>query len=90
MFFKKGVKLGSSGSCYFSRVYSTQTAGFNINKSSGKINSYMSYQFTNRNNYENQLDRLVPTDNVFGKIIYAIDVAFTKTNVAYDLRLSYG
>ena len=52
---KKGVKIGSNGSAniaYFQCVYSTQTAGFNINKSSGKLNSYLSYQFTRRNNYE--------------------------------------
>jgi len=48
---KKGIKIGSSASTnagYFQGVYSTQTAGININKSAGKINSYFSYQFTKR------------------------------------------
>ena len=52
---KKGVKLGTNGSvnlAYFQGVYATKTAGFNLNKGSGKINSYLSYQFTDRNNFE--------------------------------------
>ncbi len=103
---KKGVKLGSSGSInagYFQGVYSTQTAGFNINKSAGKINSYLSYQFTNKNNYEElNSDRLIGTDSsLLAQKAYTtypslnnymgggIDVAFTKKfNVAYDLRIS--
>lgn len=66
---KKGVKLGSSGSAnigYFQGVYSTQTAGFNLNKSAGKINSYLSYQFTGRKNYEElNSDRLIRSDTSF-------------------------
>lgn len=103
---KKGVKLGSSGSVnagYFQGVYGTETVGFNINKSAGKINSYLSYQFTNRKNYEElNTDRFVETDSsllaqksyttypsVNNYIGGGIDIAFTKKfNVAYDLRLS--
>ncbi len=103
---KKGVKLGSSGSAnagYFQGVYSTKTAGININKSAGKINSYFSYQYTDRKNYEAlNSDRLIKTDSsllaqkayttypsVNNYIGGGIDVAFTKKfNVAYDLRIS--
>jgi iron complex outermembrane recepter protein len=103
---KKGVKLGSSGSAnigYFQGVYSTQTAGFNINKSAGKINSYLSYQFTNRKNYEElNSDRLIRKDTALltqkayttypslGNYIGGgIDIAFTKKlNINYDIRLN--
>jgi iron complex outermembrane recepter protein len=103
---KKGVKLGSSGSFnvgYFQGVYSTQTAGVNINKSAGKLNSYFSYQFTNRNNFEElNSDRLISKDSALliqkAYTTYpsinnyfggGVDYAFTKKfNIAYDLRLS--
>jgi len=52
---KKGVKIGINGSVnagYFQGVYHTSTMGFNINKGDTKFNSYMSYQFTERNNFE--------------------------------------
>jgi iron complex outermembrane recepter protein len=103
---KKGVKLGSSGSVnvgYFQGVYSTQTAGLNINKSAGKLNSYFSYQFTNRNNFEElNSDRLISKDSALliqkAYTTYpsinnyfggGVDYAFTKKfNIAYDLRFS--
>ncbi len=103
---KKGVRLGSHGSVnagYFQGVYATETAGFNINKSTGKINSYLSYQFTNRKNYEElNSDRLIKTDSsllvqrayttypaINNYISAGIDIAFTKKfNINYDLRLA--
>lgn len=103
---KKGVRLGSHGSVnagYFQGVYATETAGFNINKSTGKINSYLSYQFTNRKNYEElNSDRLIKTDSsllaqrayttypaINNYISAGIDIAFTKKfNINYDLRLT--
>ncbi len=103
---KKGVKLGTNGSlnmAYFQGVYSTKTAGFNINKGSGKINSYFSYQYTDRNNFEElRTDRLINTDtSLLSQNSYTtyptrnnymnagIDIAFTpKFNVGYDLRIS--
>jgi hypothetical protein len=102
---KKGVKLGSSGSVnvgYFQGVYSTKTAGININKSIGKINSYLSYQFTQRNNFEElNSGRLTRGDSLLSQKSYTtypsinnyigggVDVAFTKKfNVGYDLRIS--
>ncbi|MEI7734378.1 MAG: TonB-dependent receptor [Ferruginibacter sp.] len=102
---KKGVKLGSNGSAnigYFQGVYSTKTAGFNINKSAGKINSYFSYQYTDRKNYEQlNTDRFVKTDSLLAQTSYTtypstnnyfsggLDVGFTKKfNVAADIRVS--
>lgn len=103
---KKGVKLGTSGTVnagYFQGIYATETAGFNINKGSGKINSYLSYQFTNRNNFEalNSIRRIdtdtssllqrsyttYPSKNNY--VSAGIDIAFTKKfNAGYDLRIT--
>ncbi|MGC4100421.1 TonB-dependent receptor [Ferruginibacter sp.] len=103
---KKGVKLGSSGSAnlgYFQGVYSTVTGGVNINKSAGKINSYFSYQFTQRKNFEElNSDRAIKTDStllaqkayttypsVNNYIGAGVDIAFTKKfSASYDIRLS--
>ena len=103
---KKGVKLGTSGTInagYFQGVYATETAGININKGSGKINSYLSYQFTNRNNFETlNSDRFIKKDtsllaqksyttypSVNNYISAGVDVAFnSKFNAGYDLRIS--
>ncbi len=103
---KKGIKLGTNGSLnagYFQGIYSTQTIGINLNKGTGKINSYLSYQFTKRNNYEElNSNRLIKTDSsllaqssyttyptINNYLSAGIDVALTKKfNLAYDLRLS--
>jgi len=104
---KKGVKLGTNGTVnlgYFQGVYATKTIGFNLNKGSGKINSYLNYQFTSRNNFEElNSDRLVLTDSaLFSQRSYTtypttnnylnggIDMQFTpKFNAGFDLRMSY-
>ena len=52
---KKGFRLGSSGSvnlAYFQGVYPTATAGFTFNKGSDKTRSYISYQYTKKNSFE--------------------------------------
>jgi len=102
---KKGVKLGSSGSAniaYFQGVYSTKTAGFNINKNSGKVNSYFSYQYTDRKNYEQlNSNRFVKTDSLLAQTSFTtypsvnnyfgggFDIGFSKKfNIANDLRIS--
>ncbi|MBL7701606.1 MAG: TonB-dependent receptor [Ferruginibacter sp.] len=104
---KKGVKLGTNGSAniaYFQGVYATKTAGFNLNKGTGKINAYLNYQFTNRNNFEElKTDRLFRKDSAFiaqqsyttypttnNYLNAGIDVQFKpKFNASYDLRTSY-
>jgi iron complex outermembrane recepter protein len=51
---KKGVKLGTNGSVdvsYFQGVYATETIGFSVNKSENKLNTYLSYNFTNRESF---------------------------------------
>ncbi len=51
---KKGVKLGTNGSVdvsYFQGVYATETIGFSVNKSKNKLNTYLSYNFTNRESF---------------------------------------
>lgn len=104
---KKGVKLGTNGNvnaAYFQGVYATKTAGFNINKGTEKINSYLNYQFTDRNNFEElnstrlfskdsgliaqQSYTTYPTTNNY--LNGGIDIQFTpKFNASYDLRMSY-
>ena len=104
---KKGVKLGTNGSinlAYFQGVYGTKTAGFNLNKGSGKINSYLSYQFTDRNNFEElNSDRRIQTDSALltqrsyttyptinNYMSAGVDVQFTsKFNTGYDMRTSF-
>lgn len=103
---KKGVKLGSNGTVnagYFQGVYATETAGFNLNNNSGKLNSYLNYQFTNRNNFEElNSDRYISSDSSLLKqraytrypslsnyVGGGLDYAFTeKFNIAYDLRFN--
>ncbi|MBK8519643.1 MAG: TonB-dependent receptor [Chitinophagaceae bacterium] len=104
---KKGVKLGTNGTfniAYFQGVYGTKTAGFNLNKGSGKINSYISYQFTDRNNFEElNSDRFIRTDTSLltqksfttypttnNYLNGGIDIEFTpRFNAGYDMRMSY-
>jgi iron complex outermembrane receptor protein len=102
---KKGVKLGTSGSVnlsYFQGTYGTLSGGVNLNRNSGKLTSYLSYQFTGRNNFETlNSDRLLPTDSVVSQNSYTtypsinnymsagVDYAFTKKfNLGYDLRVT--
>ena len=52
---KKGVKIGLTGSVNAGLnqgVYGNQFIGFNLNNNTGKLNSYVSAQFSLRNNYE--------------------------------------
>ena len=101
---KKGVKLGTNGSvntAYFQGAYGTETIGFNLNKGSGKINSYLSCQVTNRNNFEElNSSRFLKTDStllsqrsyttyptVSNFVSGGVDVQFTpKFNAGYALR----
>lgn len=103
---KKGVKIGTNGSFnagYFQGVYSTKTAGFNLNKGTGKVNSYMSYQFTDRNNFEElNSTRFINKDSVLlaqrsyttypTKVNYlsaGVDIQFTpKFNAGYSFRFT--
>jgi hypothetical protein len=103
---KKGVKLGSSGSvnlAYFQGVYATKTGGININRSAGKLTSYLSYQITDRNNFEElNSDRSILRDSSVLKqrafttypttthyVSFGTDIALTKKfTIGYDLRFT--
>jgi iron complex outermembrane receptor protein len=52
---KKGVKIGLNGSVeatHFQGRYPTNSAGFNINNRTDKVNAYLSGNITRRTNYE--------------------------------------
>src|SRR6218665_851956 len=104
---KKGVKLGTNGTVnagFFQGKFNTAFAGFNINKGSGKINSSLSYNYTDRDNFEQiNSDRLSKSDssviqqqsytrypgaNHFAKL--GVDLELTKKlTVGYDGRFSF-
>lgn len=102
---KKGVKLGTSGSAniaYFQGRYATGTGGVNLNRTSGKLISYLSYQFTGRNNFEElNSTRYIQSDTAVSQKSYTtyptinnyfsagIDYAISKkVNIAYDFRFN--
>ena len=101
---KKGVKLGTNGSLdasYFQGVYATETIGFNVNKSDKKLNTYLSYNFTNRKNFQT-LSSVRPTSQIiflqsffstFPTVTNYAGGGFdyqarTKWNIAYDVRFT--
>ncbi len=103
---KKGIKLGTSGSVnagYFQGKYHTATTGFNLNKSNGNIQSYFSYQYTNKKNFEQlNSDRFIKRDtSVISQQSYTTYPSFNhylsagfnneinrKFSFGYDLRVS--
>ncbi|HSC38595.1 MAG TPA: TonB-dependent receptor plug domain-containing protein, partial [Chitinophagaceae bacterium] len=102
---KKGVKTGTTGSVnvrFDQGVYATPSAGFSINKSAGKINSYISYQYTGRRYYEDiESKRRTGADTLLDQnsatkymanthyIGGGLDIALSKKfNIAYDGRLT--
>lgn len=103
---KKGIKLGTNGSVnlgYFQGKYHTATTGFNLNKSNDKTQSYLSYQYTNKNNFEQlNSDRFISRDtSLIGQQSYTTYPSFNhymsagfnkdvskKFSFGYDLRLS--
>lgn len=53
---KKGVKLGVNGSIdvsHFQGIYSSDAIGFNVNNSKEKVNTYLSYNFSKKLNFDN-------------------------------------
>ncbi len=103
---KKGVKIGANGSMnvgWFQGQYNTKFAGFNINKGGDKASSYFSYQYTDKNNFEeiNSTRQLKTSATALVQKArttypgvnhyfgFGTDVTLTKKfNVAYDLRIS--
>jgi len=102
---KKGIKIGSTGSVnmrYDQGVYGTPSAGMSINHSAGIVNTYLSYQFTHRNYFDDiQSNRLIDGDTLLTQnsvtrysvitnyVGGGIDVEMSKKfDLAYDLRLT--
>ncbi len=102
---KKGIHLGTVGSINFrydQGVYGTASAGFSLNHSAGKINTFVSYQFTHRNYYEEiNSHRILGTDTTLNQHTYTTYSPITqyigggvemelnkKLDLAYDLRLT--
>jgi iron complex outermembrane recepter protein len=78
---KKGVKLGTNGSIdasYFQGVYATKSIGFSVNKNENKLNTYLSYNFTNRKSFFLlNSDQPLPLNNVL-----RVQQSYTKFNAA--------
>jgi iron complex outermembrane receptor protein len=102
---KKGVKLGLNGSIdvsHFQGRYATDAAGFNVNKSTDKLNTYFSYNFTKRINFDDlSSNRYTNAGALFSQHAYTkLDNinhyagagisydANKKMNIAYDVRMS--
>ncbi len=102
---KKGIKIGTTGSFNFRQdqgVYATSSAGFSINSSINKFNTYFSYQYTNRNFFEEiTSNRLINLDTLLSQNSFTkyapvinyigggVDITFSnKFNLAYDMRIS--
>lgn len=102
---KKGVKLGTSGSVnagYFQGKLNTKFGGFNLNRSVNKINTSLSYNYTNRNNFEElNSNRISNTDTLFVQKAYTrypganhfvnfgVDAELNdKLTIGYDMRFS--
>lgn len=103
---KKGVKIGANGSMnvgWFQGRHNTKFAGFNINKGGDKTSSYFSYQYTDKNTFEEinstrQLKTAATalvqkSGTTYPGINYyfgfGTDVTLSKKfNIAYDLRIS--
>ena len=101
---KKGVKLGLNGSVdisHFQGVYGTESVGFNLNNSNNKLNTYLSYNFTNRTNFlilnsEQPLGGAIRIQQSYTKFPAAtnylgagLDYKINeKWNVNYDMRFT--
>ena len=102
---KKGVKLGVNGSIdisHFQGVFGSEAIGFNVNNSKEKLNTYLSYNFSRKLNFDNlSSNRYTSAGGLFKQ------AAFTKfdntnnyiggglsyevnkkVNIAYDVRIS--
>jgi iron complex outermembrane receptor protein len=103
---KKGVRLGSSGSvnlAYFQGIYPTVTGGFTFNKGTEKSRSYIGYQYTNKNSFEELYsDRLFELDKTkvsqYAFTTYPANTHYitagtdlplnSSWNLSYDTRLN--
>jgi len=102
---KKGTEIGTSGSINVrddQGVYNTPSAGLSLNYGFRKWRTYLSYQYTHRNSYEDiESNRLLNTDTLLMQKSFTryspvtnyvgagADILFSrKFDLAYDLRLT--
>lgn len=102
---KKGVKTGTTGSInarYDQGIYATPSFGASVNKSAGRINAYLSYQYTRRGYYEDVdsrrrtgLDTLLEqqSSTIYRATTHylggGLDFALSpRFNIAYDMRIN--
>ena len=102
---KKGVKLGTSGSInagYFQGKLNTKFGGFNLNRSVNKINTSLSYNYTDRNNFEELTSKRISNeDTLYDQksytrypganhfINFGVDAEVNKKlTIGYDMRFS--
>ena len=90
---KKGVKLGTNGSLdlsHFQGVYGTESVGFNVNRNTGKLNSYLSYNFTRRKNFEvYNSDRFVTANTLFTQssfTVFPTNINFAGAGLDYEIN----
>lgn len=102
---KKGVKVGTTGTLnirYDQGIYGAGSAGISINNGAGRLNSYLSYQYTDRRSFEDvQSFRTLKGDTLltqqsstrYSAITHYIGGGLAmefskKMDLAYDLRLT--
>ena len=90
---KKGVKLGTNGSVdlsHFQGVYGTESIGFNVSRNAGKLNTYLSYNFTRRKNFEvYNSDRFVTANTLFTQssfTVFPTNVNFAGAGLDYEIN----
>jgi iron complex outermembrane recepter protein len=102
---KKGIRLGTTGSVnarYDQGIYGTPSFGMSLNEGTGKIVSYLSYQFTHRNYFDDiTSNRLIDQDTLLtqqSSTKYSVVTNYVgagvnvevnkKLHIAYDLRIT--
>lgn len=102
---KKGVRIGLTGSIntgFNQGRYGNRFAGINLNNNTGKLNTYLNLQYSQRKTYDElQTDRLIRLDTVLSQealTIYPTQSYYAgfgvgyqlgpKWDVAYDSRFS--
>ena len=90
---KKGVKLGTNGSIdvsHFQGVYGTDAIGFNVNRSGDKLNTYLSYNFTRRKNFEvYNSDRFINANILFNQSSFTkfpATINFVGAGLDYEIN----
>ena len=103
---KKGVKIGLTGSMFIGGnqgKYGNRFAGLNLNNSNGNVSTYLSLNYSRRNNHEEtKTDRLFAPDSSLSQdafSLYPTNIYFLgfglnmpltkKWEFSYDSRINY-